>query len=291
MLLKTAFEVRVSPRRLLSIFLEFFNVFKWICAVLVLVARLVGLFMFTTWAVDCFSREYHTTALCVRFTLFPRPKIFESVWLCLCFATSAFLILHACRLNHFPGFLPVLQHLIKQKYFLKLLLTLFAVCVYDVLTMAINTETLKTVAYIIFVFEKFFAVAVVLVLNFLPSDANDLHQKNSLLKLVLYKAALAVYAIEGYTMAMLGSTIAAYKVLSVPSTPDGSKDPPEVKAVASLMLLLANNALRVYLAEFFLSKVYDQDADILRGGTKSIAESLALPVGQAQEDEEASTNV
>ena len=281
----------MSSRRLLSIFLEFFNVFKWICAVLVLVARLVGLFMFTTWAVDCFSREYHTTALCVRFTLFPRPKIFESVWLCLCFATSAFLILHACRLNHFPGFLPVLQHLIRKKYFLKLLLTLFAVCVYDVLTMAINTETLKTVAYIIFVFEKLFAVAVVLVLNFLPSDANDLPQKNSLLKLVLYKAALAVYAIEDYTMAMLGSAIAAYKVLSVPSTPDGSKDPPEVQAVASLMLLITNNALRVYLAEFFLSKVYDQDADILGGGTKSIAESLALPVGQAQEDEEASTNV
>ena len=278
-------------RRLLSIFSEFFNVFKWICAVLVLVARLVGLSMFATWAVDCFSREFHTTALCESFTLFPRPKIFESVWLCLCIATSAFLILHACRLNHFPGLRPVLQHLIRKKYFMKLLLTLFAVCVYDVLTMANDTETLKTVAYIIFVFEKSFAVAVVLVLNFLPSDANDRPQKNSLSKLVLYKAALAVYAVEGYTMAMLGSAIAAYKVLSVPSIPGGSKDPPEVKAVASLMLLIINNALRIYLAEFFLSKVYDQDADILGGGTKSIAESLALPVGQAQEDKEASTTV
>lgn len=167
---------------------------------------------------------------------------------------------------------------------MKLLLTLFAVCVYDVLTMTHNTETLKTVVYILFVFEKSFAVAVVLVLNFLPSDA-----KNSLLKLVLYKAALAVYAVEGYTMATLGSAIAAYQVLNVPSIPDGSKDPPEVKAVASLMLLIINNALRVYLAEFFLSKVYDQDADILGGGTKRIAETLALPVRQAQEDKEAST--
>ena len=174
---------------------------------------------------------------------------------------------------------------------MKLLLTLFAVCVYDVLTMANDTETLKTVAYIIFVFEKSFAVAVVLVLNFLPSDGNDLPQKNSLLKLVLYKAALAVYAVEGYTMATLGSAIAAYQVLNVPSIPDGSKDPPEVKAVASLMLLIINNALRFYLADFFLSKFYDQDADILGGGTKSIAESLALPVGQAQEDKEASTTV
>lgn len=154
-----------------------------------------------------------------------------------------------------------------------------------------NTDTLKTVVYIIFVFEESFAVAVVLVLNFLPSDANDLRQKNSLLKLVLYKAALAVYVVEGYTMAMLGTAIAAYQVLNVPSIQDGSKDPPEVKAVASLMLLIINNALRVYLAEFFLSKVYDQDADILGGGTKSIAESLALPVGQAQEDKKASTSV
>ena len=278
-------------RRLLSIFSEFLNVFKWICAVLVLVARLVGLSMFTTWAVDCFSREFHTTALCESFTLFPRPKIFESVWLCLCIATSAFLILHACRLNHFPGLRPVLQHLIRKKYFMKLLLTLFAVCVYNVLTMTHNTDTLKTVVYIIFVFEESFAVAVVLVLNFLPSDANDLRQKNSLLKLVLYKAALAVYVVEGYTMAMLGTAIAAYQVLNVPSIQDGSKDPPEVKTVASLMLLIINNALRVYLAEFFLSKVYDQDADILGGGTKSIAESLALPVGQAQEDKKASTSV
>lgn len=169
---------------------------------------------------------------------------------------------------------------------MKLLLTLFAVCVYDVLTMTHNTETLKTVVYILFVFEKSFAVAVVLVLNFLPSGANDLTQN---LKLVLYKAALAVYAVEGYTMATLGSAIAAYQVLNVPSIPDGSKDPPEVKAVASLMLLIINNALRVYLAEFFLSKVYDQDADILGGGTKRIAETLAPPVRQAQEDKEAST--
>ena len=92
-------------------------------------------------------------------------------------------------------------------------------------------------------------------------------------------------------MAMLGTAIAAYQVLNVPSIQDGSKDPPEVKTVASLMLLIINNALRVYLAEFFLSKVYDQDADILGGGTKSIAESLALPVGQAQEDKKASTSV
>ena len=154
-----------------------------------------------------------------------------------------------------------------------------------------NTDTLKTVVYIFFIFEKSFAVAVVLVLNFLPSDANDPPQKNSSSKLVLYKAALAVYVVEGYTMATLGSAIAAYQVLNIPSIPDGSKDPPEVKAVASLMLLIINNALRVYLAEFFLSKVYDQDADILGGGTKSIAESLAPPVGQAQEDKEASTTV
>ena len=90
-------------------------------------------------------------------------------------------------------------------------------------------------------------------------------------------------------MAMLGSTIAVYKVLTVPSSPV-SNDPPDIEAVASLMLLIINNGLRYYLAEFFLSKLFDQDVDILGGGTKSILESLTQPatVDQAQENKEAS---
>ena len=139
--------------------------------------------------------------------------------------------------------------------------------------------------------EKSSAVVVVLFLNFLPSNESGLPY--SAMKLGLYKAALFVYALEGYTMAILGSTIAVYKVLAVPDTQGTDNEAPDIKAVVSLMLLITNNALRYYLAEFFFSKLFDQDVDILGGGTKSISESLAQPptVDQAHESKEASGEV
>lgn len=258
-------------------------------AVLVLVGRLVGLSMFIAWASYCFFREFRTTALCVRFPLFPKPRIFEIVWLSLCAITSLFLIFYVRNLNHFRGFLPVLQHLIKKKYFWKLVVTLISVCIYDLLTILNKPEILKTLSYVLFMCEKSSAVVAALFLNFLPSDAGGLSKNNAAMKLGLYRAVLFVYALEGYTMTILGSTIAVYKVLTVPSSPV-SNDAPDKEAVASLMLLIINNGLRYYLAEFFLSKFFDQDVDILGGGTKSILESLAQPatVDQAQESLEAS---
>lgn len=93
-------------------------------------------------------------------------------------------------------------------------------------------------------------------------------------------------------MAILGSTIAVYKVLTVPNTAD-TEDAPDIEAVTSLMLLITNNTLRYQVAEFFFSKFFDQDVDILGGGTKSISESLAQPatVDQAQESKEMSGQV
>ena len=157
------------------------------------------------------------------------------------------------------------------------------------LTILNKSETFKTLSYVLFMCEKSSAVVVALLLNFLPSDTSGPSQKNSAMKLGLYKAALFVYALEGYTMAILGSTIAVYKVLTVPNTAD-TNDAPDIQAVVSLMLLITNNALRYYLAEFFFSKLFDQDVDILGGGTKNISESLAQPatVDQAQESYEAS---
>ena len=230
---------------------------------------------------------YHCT-LC-EFFLFPSPKIFESAWLFLCVITSSFLIFYVRNLNRFRGFLPVLQHLIKKKYFWKLVVTLISVCIYDLLTMLNKPETFKTLSYVLFMYEKSSAVVAALFLNFLPSDAWGLSKSNSAMKLGLYRAVLFVYALEGYTMAMLGSTIAVYNVLTVPNTPV-SNNAPDIKAVVSLMLLITNNGLRYYLAEFFLSKLFDQDVDILGGGTKSILESLAQPatVDQDQESKEAS---
>jgi len=178
-------------------------------------------------------------------------------------------------LNHFRGFLPVLQYLIKKKYFWKLVVTLISVCIYDLLTMLNEPQTFKTLSYVLFMCEKSSAVVLALLLNFLPSEVGSLSQNKSVMTLGLYKAALFVYALEGYTMAILGSTIAVYKVLTVPNTP-GTNEAPDIKAVVSLMLLIINNGLRYYLAEFFLSKLFDQDVDILGGGTKSISESLGV---------------
>ncbi|XP_068691876.1 uncharacterized protein [Montipora foliosa] len=266
----------------------FFVALKWVCAVFVLVGRLVGLSMFIVWASDCFLREFHTTALCTAFFLFPSPKIFLSAWLFLCTITSSVLIFYVRRLNHFYGN-AVLQHLIRKKYFWKLVVTLISVCIYDLLILVNKSETFKTLSYVLFMCEKSSAVVVALFLNFLPSDTSGPSQKDSAMKLGLYKAALFVYALEGYTMAILGSTIAVYKVLTVPNTAD-TNAAPDIQAVVSLMLLITNNALRYYLAEFFFSKLFDQDVDILGGGTKNISESLARPatVHQAQESKEES---
>lgn len=75
MLLKD--NVGLRYERFSSAMSGFFVVLKWICAVLVLVSRLVGLSMFIVWASYCFFREFRTTALCVKFHLFPEPRIFE----------------------------------------------------------------------------------------------------------------------------------------------------------------------------------------------------------------------
>lgn len=278
-------SIRGISERFSSAISGFLVALKWACVVSVLVCRLVGLSMFIVWASDCFVREFHTTALCEDFSLFPSPKIFESAWLLLCFITSSFLIFYVCCLNHFRGFLPVLNHLITKKYFWKLVVILILVCIYDLLTILNKSETFKTLPYVLFMCEKSSAVVLVLFLNFLPSDKSGLPQKNSAMKLGLYKATLFVYALEGYTMAILGSTIAVYKVLSVPNTAETDDEAPEREAVVSLMLLITNNALRYYLAEFFFSKLFDQDVDILGGGTKSISESLAQPATMDQAHE------
>ena len=244
------------------------------CAVLVLL-RVVGLVMFIVWASDCFIREFKTTALCERFSLFPVPKVFASIRLFLCALTSFLLILYIRCLNHFPGFRLILKNLVWKKYFWTLVVILVLVCGYDILVMSQKQEELKSLLYFFYIFEKSLGVALVLCLNFLPSNASGLPQKKSGLKFWPYIVVLIVYALEGYTMFFLGSIIAVYNVLSVPHTAN-NEDAPDITAVASLMLLIINNGLRYYLAEFFFSKLFNQDVDILGGGTKSISESLGV---------------
>ena len=89
-------------------------------------------------------------------------------------------------------------------------------------------------------------------------------------------------------MFIIFSAIALYHVVSVPHTATGIKDTPDIGEITSLMLLITNNGLRYYLADFFSSKCFDQDIDILGGGTQSITESLGqlITVDQARDREE-----
>ena len=253
--------------------------------------------MFTIWAVDCFFREFRTTPTCKHFLLFPSPGTFESAWLFMCVATSFFLIFHVCRSHAFPGLQVFICHLMRKKYFYKFLFVLFVVCIYDMVIIFDKTKISKTISYTLFMFEKFLAVTLVFFLNFLPPIWNG---QDARLKLWLYKTALAIYALECYLLAILGSTIAVYKVLTVSeadrtwlamqrrsnvSTDADSRlrlvhgahatNPPDVKSVVDLMLLMTNNGLRYFLADFFVSKLFDESLDHLGGGKKKIAESLA----------------
>ena len=244
------------------------------CAVFVLL-RVVGLVMFIVWALDCFIKEFNHTALCERFSLFPVPKVFASIRLFLCALTSFFLILYIRCLNHFPGFRLILKHLVCKKHFWSLVVILVLVYSYDILVMSKSQEEFKSLLYSFYIVEKSLGVALMLCLNFLPSNASGLPQGKSSLKFWLYIVVLMVYALEGYTMFFLGSVNAVHNVLSVPHTAN-NEDAPDVTAVASLMLLIINNGLRYYLADFFFSKLFHQDVDILGGGTKSISKSLGV---------------
>ncbi|CAB4016644.1 Hypothetical predicted protein [Paramuricea clavata] len=84
-----------------------------------------------------------------------------------------------------------------------------------------------------------------------------------------YKAALAMYVVQNSVVALLGSTVAAYKVLSVPESKrkKNESEPPGVKSVVALMLLIINNGFRYFVAEFFLTKIFDKELDILGGKT------------------------
>ena len=259
--------------------------FNWLCLMVLLLGQLAGLTMFTVWATDCFVEEFRTTPTCKHFTLFPSPGVFEIAWLLMCTATSIFLIFHVCcRSTAFHGIRVVFSHLIRRKYFYKVVFVLFVVCIYDLVVLLNKPNTVKTVSYLLFMLEKTLTVTVMFLLNFLPKFGNNGEIK---LKFWLYKIALAVYSLECYTLALLGSTIAVYKVLTVSES--GTKDQPSpgVISVVDLMLLMTNNGLRYFMADFFLSKFFDESLDVLGSahGSKKITESLGVPLPSRDEIE------
>ena len=106
----------------------------------------------------------------------------------------------------------------------------------------------------------------------------------SSVKIRLYKASLLLYSLQNSAIALLGSINAAYKVLTIPES-DNERNQPSAKAVVDLMLLITNNSFRYFVGDFFLSKIFDEELDILGG--KTIKDSIGDNYEEIQQSEEA----
>ena len=97
-----------------------------------------------------------------------------------------------------------------------------------------------------------------------------------------------MYVLQNFVMALLGSTIASYKVLSVsqPRPNMNNAEQPKAKSVVALMLLMTNNGFRYFVADFFLSKLFDENMDVLGG--KTIEESIGTQNDEGQDEPEGS---
>ena len=92
-----------------------------------------------------------------------------------------------------------------------------------------------------------------------------------------------MYVLQISVVALLGSTVAAYKVLSV-SEP--KPKPPGAKSVVALMLLITSNGFRYFVADFYFSKIFDKDLDIGLLGGKTIVESMGVQIEEGPEDDD-----
>ena len=101
-----------------------------------------------------------------------------------------------------------------------------------------------------------------------------------------YKAALAMYVLQNSRIALIGSTAAAYKVLTIPEPESKANELklPGANSVVDLMLLITNNGFRYFVAEFFLTKIFDKELDILGG--KTIEESMGVQILEGSEDDD-----
>lgn len=111
----------------------------------------------------------------------------------------------------------------------------------------------------------------------------------SRLKYWLYKVAMLMYVLQNSIFALLGSTIATYKVLTVTEPqPNVNKTKPGPKSVVALMLMIVNNGFRYFVADFFLSKIFDEQLDVLGG--KTVEESIGTGNDEEQDKPERSSN-
>ena len=87
---------------------------------------------------------------------------------------------------------------------------------------------------------------------------------------------MVIYVLQNSILALLGSTIAAYKVLTVSGAQPNMREHPGPKSVIALMLFITNNGFRYFVSDFFLSKIFDEKLDVLGGES----------IGTAGNDEE-----
>jgi hypothetical protein len=69
-----------------------------------------------------------------------------------------------------------------------------------------------------------------------------------------------MYVLQNSLIALIDSTAAAYKVLTIPEPEPKANELklPGAKSVVDLMLLITNNGFRYFVAEFFLTKIFDK---------------------------------
>ena len=98
-----------------------------------------------------------------------------------------------------------------------------------------------------------------------------------------------MYVLQNSIIALLGSTVATYKVLTVTEPqPNVNETKPGPKSVVALMFLIANNGFRYFVADFFLSKIFDEQLDVLGG--KTVEESIGTGNDKEQDKPERSSS-
>ena len=150
-------------------FCKWFRNSKWLMFLGILLGQFFRLIMFTIWATDCFFREFHTTAVCEHFEIFPMPKLFEIFWLTTSSVGFVFLIYHIVRRSPaFCGPRKVICCLAKKKYFYKIGFVLLVVVVYDIFILLNSPKKVNALPAVLFMIEKTLTVQLMFFLNFLP---------------------------------------------------------------------------------------------------------------------------
>ncbi|XP_031552014.1 uncharacterized protein LOC116289258 [Actinia tenebrosa] len=236
--------------------------------VILILGRLFFLILYTVWLCDCFFREFKMEIPCKDFTLYPEPKIMSAVWLVIVSITSVCLINFARQWHETSPLRSIFDnHLYRKKYFYELCFINILVIIYDLITIfAREFQVRTTVLYCAYILEHITSTALMLTLNFIPEFVQNVPQYNP--KYCVYKITLLLYSIENYVLHALGTVVAAYRLVSVPTcsnTPENQNntDCYDVLAVIMLFLLVSVLAIRLKVGEFFLAKFFEEDVNVL----------------------------